>query len=291
MWTPVFWLPFNPDWREKISYKGKIDLVREKRKENPRLVEKEPGIDYWFHTTFHQDFYESVIITKTKPVAISQWIDWTYMEAKHDVIFDEVVTACRAKHLRDVMSFQKNWNNEIIAQFYATLYVEERGDTRKFHWMTEGRRYEITFEQFARLFGFGRNGANYIKIHFASRLDDSRMRFIYPGSKRGNTGTTSDLLPFNAYLNRLFQRTMTSREGDSSNIPSYNQNLLVAMAPHPHGFEFSIFDFIWGRSRQYRRVLSRVVDMHHTLYIWLRGWWVRSLGMIRNITHYGLRMT
>jgi hypothetical protein len=55
------------------------------------------------------------------------------MEAKHDAIFDEVVTACRAKHLRDAMSFQKNWNNNIIIQFYATLYVEERGDLRKFH--------------------------------------------------------------------------------------------------------------------------------------------------------------
>jgi hypothetical protein len=32
METPVFWLPLNPDWREKISYKGKIDLVREKGK-------------------------------------------------------------------------------------------------------------------------------------------------------------------------------------------------------------------------------------------------------------------
>jgi hypothetical protein len=136
--------------------------------------------------------------------------------------------------VRDVLSFQKNWNNEIIAQFYATLYVEERGDTRKFHWMTEGRRYEITFEQFARLFGFGRNDANRINIHFASRLDGSRMRFMYPGSKRGNTGTTSDLLPFYAYLNHLFRRTMTPREGDSSNIPSYNRNLLVAMAPRPH---------------------------------------------------------
>jgi hypothetical protein len=77
-----------------------------------------------------------MIITKTKLAAISQWIDWTYMEAKHDAIFDEVVVACRAKHLRDAMSFQKNWNNEIIAKFYATLYVEEQGDTRKFHWMT-----------------------------------------------------------------------------------------------------------------------------------------------------------
>jgi hypothetical protein len=40
---------------------------------------------------------------------------------------------------------------------------------------------------------------------------------------------------------------MTPREGDSSNIPSYNQNLLVAMAPCPYGFEFSMFDFIWGK--------------------------------------------
>jgi hypothetical protein len=40
METLVFWLPLNLDWREKISYNGKTDLVREKRKENPRLVEK-----------------------------------------------------------------------------------------------------------------------------------------------------------------------------------------------------------------------------------------------------------
>jgi hypothetical protein len=67
---------------------------------------------------------------------------------------------------------------------------------------------------------------------------------MYPASKRGSIEITSDLLPFYAYLNRLFWRTMTPREGDSSNIPSYNWNLLVAMIPHPHGFEFSVFDFI-----------------------------------------------
>jgi hypothetical protein len=90
---------------------------------------------------------------------------------------------------------------------------------------------------------------------------------MYPASKRGSTRTTSNLLPFYAYLNLLFQKMMTPREGDSSNIPSYNQNLLVAMAPRPHGFEFSVFDFIWGRSRQYQRALSRVVSMHPTLCI------------------------
>jgi hypothetical protein len=52
MGTPTFLIPQNPDWRDKISYKGKTDLVREKRKENPTLVEMEPGIDYRFHTVF-----------------------------------------------------------------------------------------------------------------------------------------------------------------------------------------------------------------------------------------------
>jgi hypothetical protein len=62
MGTPVFWLPLNLDWREKISCKGKIYLVWEKRKENPRPIEKEADIDYRFHTVFQWDFYESVII-------------------------------------------------------------------------------------------------------------------------------------------------------------------------------------------------------------------------------------
>jgi hypothetical protein len=70
--------------------------------------------------------------------------------------------------------------------------------------MTEGRRYEITFEQFARLFGFGWNDANRHKIHFALRLDASKMMFMYPTNKRGSVGTTVDLLFFYAYLNRLF---------------------------------------------------------------------------------------
>jgi hypothetical protein len=82
MGTPIFRRPLNPDWRAKVIYKGKTELVREKRKENPRLQARE-ATDYRFHT-FQQDLYESAIITKGKPVAISQWIDWRYMENKNE---------------------------------------------------------------------------------------------------------------------------------------------------------------------------------------------------------------
>jgi hypothetical protein len=53
------------------------------------------------------------------------------------------------------------------------------------------------------------------------------------------------MLPFYAYLNRLFRRAVTPREGDGIKIPAYNKNILAVMAPNANGFEFSIFDFIW----------------------------------------------
>ena len=167
------------------------------------------------------------------------------MENKHDLIFNDVVAACRGKHLRDVMAFKKNWNNEVIAQFYATLYVEEHGDTSKLHWMTEGQWFEVSYAQFARLLGFGRNDANRIKIHMALKLDAGKIKFMYPRSKQGNFGETTDMLPFYAYINRLFRRTLTPREGDATKIPAYNKNILAAMAPNTNGLEFSVFDFIW----------------------------------------------
>jgi hypothetical protein len=38
---------------------------------------------------------------------------------------------------------------------------------------------------------------------------------------------------------------MTPREGDETNILTYNKNILAAMAPNANGFEFSVFDLTW----------------------------------------------
>jgi hypothetical protein len=48
-----------------------------------------------------------------------------------------VIVVCTTRHLRDILAFKKGWNNEVIAQFYATVYFKEYGDTRKLDWMTE----------------------------------------------------------------------------------------------------------------------------------------------------------
>jgi hypothetical protein len=72
------------------------------------------------------------------------------MESKHDNIFD---SSLHGQTPGRYFGFKKNWNNEVITQFHATVYFEENGDTRKLHWMTEGQWYEVSYAQFARLLG------------------------------------------------------------------------------------------------------------------------------------------
>jgi hypothetical protein len=102
----VFRVPSNPTWRVKVSYKGKTKYVRKNRMIHARTQPRD-AYDYRFHTLFQQDFYESVIIPKSKPVPNSQWIGWAYMERKHNPIFDSVIATYTAKHLRDILAFKK----------------------------------------------------------------------------------------------------------------------------------------------------------------------------------------
>jgi hypothetical protein len=51
MWNKLLHPPICT-WGLLLSGSPKTELVREKRKENPRIVEKEVGIDYRFHTAF-----------------------------------------------------------------------------------------------------------------------------------------------------------------------------------------------------------------------------------------------
>jgi hypothetical protein len=78
---------------------------------------------------------------------------------------------------------------------------------------------EVPYAQFARLLGFGRGDANHPKIHMALCLEASKLKFMYPRNKGGSCRITTDLLPVYAYLNHLFRKTMTSREGDSTTFP------------------------------------------------------------------------
>ena len=51
----------------------------------------------------------------------------------------------------------------MVAQFYATLYVEK--DERRIHWMLEGQWYSVDYDVFTAQLGFSEDDLQRDKIH------------------------------------------------------------------------------------------------------------------------------
>ena len=67
-------------------------------------------------------------------------------------LVDHAIAICQRTGVYEIMEFQHDWNIEVVAQFYATLFVEE--DVRRMHWMLEGQWYSVDYNAFAALLGF-----------------------------------------------------------------------------------------------------------------------------------------
>ena len=48
----------------------------------------------------------------------------------NDPLFQHIIDACESKNVKDLMGFQKDWNKELIAQFYTTVHFGYLKDDR-----------------------------------------------------------------------------------------------------------------------------------------------------------------
>ena len=56
-------------------------------------------------------------------IARSQWIDWWYIRDLQKASIDHAIAIYEHTGVYEIMEFQHDWNIEVVAQFYATLYV------------------------------------------------------------------------------------------------------------------------------------------------------------------------
>ena len=108
----------------------------------------------------------------------------------------QTAPTCERMHIKKLMAFKYDWNVEVVAQFYATLYIEEAGSVRQMHWMTQGRQYSILFSRFARLFGFGQVDLSRERIHIGHPLPREEIEFMYPPQERQHAGSVSHLYTY-----------------------------------------------------------------------------------------------
>ena len=157
--------------------------------------------------------------------------------------------------LVDIMSFSCHWNEEIVAQFYATLHISN--DRWIFQFLIGGKRFTYNMAQFSILFGHTGNQVGYgggyivdrdetkVDLHEDNELDPSKMHFMYDRVYGEIVfGQVKGLTPFYRLLNTLFRFTLTPRGGDSDNISHRAKNLLIQMTPGKR--KFAVMEFIWN---------------------------------------------
>jgi hypothetical protein len=68
-----------------------------------------------------------VLYLKSSPVVKQQHVDIEYMRNKKDMHFNRVLETCDLHGITDLLQLRHNWNQEIILEFYSTLFYDKRG--------------------------------------------------------------------------------------------------------------------------------------------------------------------
>jgi hypothetical protein len=199
---------------------------------------KERGIDERFWTFFHQDWYDTVLYRKTKHVVSVQWFHFDYMRKKKDASFNRIIEACDFRGITNLLQFHYNWNQEIISEFYSTLFFDKK--ERIFMWMTNGWRFNIKLTQFAKIVGLSSHLDNPRKLHTRRVMNTREMTPMYDPNSEFHAPKIEGILPHFVVLHRM-RRMLAPRIGDSDTILAYERNLHDAIMKNEH---FDAFDYI-----------------------------------------------
>jgi hypothetical protein len=138
---------------------------------------KERVTDERFWTFLHQDWYRTVLYPKTSLVVRHQWVNIDYMRQKKDMHFNRILEACDLHGITNLLQFCHNWNQEVISEFYSTLFFDKK--ERTFMWMTNGRRFHVKLSQFAQILGLSSQLDIPKKLHFGRVMMPREMTPMY----------------------------------------------------------------------------------------------------------------
>ena len=234
-----------------VDYKKKSNDIRPLRFQDSRTLPRSFFSDDRFWLAHQADWYESVILAKQRTTTEMKWIDWRYLfdlSLPYGDIARAVYNRCHDFGLDYLMRLQCDWSDEVVAQFYSTLYVDDNANIM--HFALGGKRFSITLSEFATLFNLRGARTNntfsaYVRLHDSYELEVTKMKFMYDQAYgKIQYGHPSGLTPYYKMLNLLFQNTLFPRGGNSDAISKFARNLLYQMAPGQP--QFNACHFLWS---------------------------------------------
>jgi hypothetical protein len=231
---------------------GGSALLQDIRFQNPAFHIRDARIDgnrFW--TLHHVDFYNLVILPKKhQPILHQRYINWEGYEAIGDLEMTQALRACERKKMKPIMTFQYDWNDEVIAQFYSTLWIKLADEKSPYNFpylnfYIEGSWYKVSYRRFAHILGFTDDdiSGDKVKIHDFRQptKDEARDLHLF---ESGKFWESTNMHKYYRYINSLSKMTLIPKGGNQMNILGESKVLLSFMKPNSSE-SINIFDMIW----------------------------------------------
>jgi hypothetical protein len=116
----------HPLW---VDYRKRVADLKLQRSENPYEFVEDPSVDERFWSRFHNDYYYSVLYQEGKcgtkaPLFPHKHVVIDSLHHHNHPEINDLVTKLDEWCLLPLMTFEKSWNEEIICQFWATLWID-----------------------------------------------------------------------------------------------------------------------------------------------------------------------
>jgi hypothetical protein len=183
--------------------------------------------------------------------------------------------------IKDVMELKYDWNDEVILQFYSTLYLDKKSNP--LFWMTEDEIYSVSLIRFTAILGIKDHTHYPKKLHVDHVMELNWMHFMYEKDEY-KLSKLEGFKPFFLVLHRILQNTLSPREGDSSSVPQYERNILHAISEEGR---FNVFDFIFQEIWNVVVSNNRLCD--YAPYIMKMIEKVSKKTFVKNVEHTKLR--
>lgn len=261
--------------RQVVTKKRTSLRTLEKRKyeslrwdQNQYEFQKETKCGQMFRTVMQQKIYEEVILALENKIAPQRAIDFEHIKKNKDK-FVNIFETCDRLGLVDIMKFKHDYDEEVVMQFYATLFLEKDDGRRYFRWMTEDNEYRAPLSEFAAAIGIQMvdpGDTNFTRLHddSLSKKPSELDECYYPSSRGVVHGHIGGLLPFFDTLHKLFRWTLFPKSGDSSHIRGYAKNLLWFILKMKKG-KIDVMDLLYQEIR--RSMVDRRRSLVYAPYI------------------------
>lgn len=204
-----------------------VDVLQEIKFTDPTLIPEHPVIqDPRFWNMFHLDFCNLVILSKKhQPIIKHRVINWEGCKKMNDNNMNQALRACERQGIKSIMTMQYHWDDEVIAQFYATLWikcVDEEGDGYGYlvmYFYLQGSWHKVSYRRFAHILGFSDEDISdrHIRIHDIQlpRRDEQEEIHI---SRYLEFGVTFNMHMYCLYVNSLSRMIVLPKGKNRMNV-------------------------------------------------------------------------